>query len=526
MATLTRSKSGMSNTGGAKGKSRPKSTRQKTKTLDELEAEKEAEKKNKQEEEEPAEIPRPPPPPLDEESIRLRREKEVQKDDWRAAAEFLVGPEGRSRHANKAILEATERYGRVPLEHIVCCPAMREKGAHEAPLRELVAALRLSSNLEVIGPPFYIKPQLMLEREFALAAKVAEDLEATLKKKRDEYKLVSTNTLKRTAKEEGAEKEHIDVADDRDDTKAYLVDLCIKAYVHRTTGTRHVTMQFNMRADGNMQADFADRVPNEALSFQRRGFVLLDEIKRVNPSILCVQGMNHYGTFWREKLEALGFDGFFFPKYDATNSEAFRCPPGSYRGKPSDGCGIFILKQRLRISRKIMHRFTDLCSEDVAEVCAMAELKEAEGEGVVGYVAVAELTPGGDEAARTLRKQQAQALAKAIKAFGPSSPLIICADLQEELVNPAGGKSAVFEALRSVLKVKSVYADGQGFDPPYTCIDGKFRSCQDYILSSDDVRAFNLWTVPELPDDALPAINYPSNHLALASELRWGLPKA
>jgi len=182
--------------------------------------------------------------------------------------------------------------------------------------------------------------------------------------------------------------------------------------------------------------------------------------------------------------------------------------------------------------------------DDCLETCAMMQVADPKTELPLGRVVVAEFSPGTGEAAQKRRLVQAQALAKELKKFGPTSPLIVCIELNEDPfttggapeepvsptsptspASPTEGPANAFESLCHNMRVRSVYASGQGYEAPYTRMDGKSRSCQNFILGTSEIKAYSLWSIPELPDESLPAINYPSNHLALASELRWPVPK-
>ena len=75
------------------------------------------------------------------------------------------------------------------------------------------------------------------------------------------------------------------------------------------------------------------------------------------------------------------------------------------------------------------------------------------------------------------------------------------------------------------LGLQSAYAAVLGRDPPFTAIDGTWRACVDYILVQQDagtgpaLRPLRVWSVPDLPDGALPSAEYPSDHLAIAADL-------
>ena len=285
------------------------------------------------------------------------------------------------------------------------------------------------------------------------------------------------------------------------------------------TGGAHglVVMQFNVLADGPAQSQFADRVEHPVLAFPHRFNAALCEVSRVAPDILCMQEVNHYHDFWEERLRDLGFEVFFVPKWDPGYPSEFRTPPEWYQGQPTDGCALCVKRGRLRLGRHVAKRFSELTGDpSMSQVVASAEiLDDVTGKQLL-TVSLSHLKAGGGEANAEVRRVQGQVWVKHLQEFAGNLPLVITGDMNEDMRR---AKAGAVSCLCDGLILSSAYALGQGDDPPYTAIDGSWRRCYDYILVSAGVRPLRLWTVPDLPHNAIPSRRYPSDHLAIAAEL-------
>lgn len=285
-------------------------------------------------------------------------------------------------------------------------------------------------------------------------------------------------------------------------------------------------MQFNVLADGMGQKQFEGRVPVSAMAFARRSELALGEVCRVSPDVLCLQEVNHYSV-WAEEFRKLGYEGVFVPKYDDSYPQGHQTPPAYYGGAPTDGCAIFVRRESWRISSHFHKRFAELTGDaSCSQVVMLAALESCAAPEHKLVVSCSHLKSGPGKGNAALRLGQCQAWAKLLadsladaawEAWA-SSPVVLCGDMNENMSEaPKGGVATLCETL----KLGSSYAIGQGRDPLFTAIDGAWRSCLDYILISQGLRPSSLFQVPGLPKGALPSAQYPSDHLALAADLRF-----
>jgi len=282
--------------------------------------------------------------------------------------------------------------------------------------------------------------------------------------------------------------------------------------------TGFVLMQFNVLADGLGQGQFGGRVAADALAFKHRQTLAVMEVQRVAPDILCMQEVNHFDS-WQGELGKLGYDGIFMPKYDASYPRGSQNPPAYYQGQPTDGCALFLRRDRMQLKSHFTRRFADLTGDSsMSQVFIVATIQSLATAAHVVTVSLSHLKAGGGSSNAKLRSAQGAAWAKELRSIAGTTPLVLCGDMNEDMRSAPGGGVA---SLCTSLGLTSAYAQGLGRDPPYTAIDGSWRGCLDYILISKDLQPRRLWEVPDLPDGALPSPQYPSDHLALAAELRF-----
>lgn len=286
-------------------------------------------------------------------------------------------------------------------------------------------------------------------------------------------------------------------------------------------GQKVRVMQFNVLADGMGQGQFKGRVSEDVLAHTYRLALSIQEVRRVSPDVLCMQEVNHYGA-WEEELGRLGYDGTFVPKYDDSYPEEHQSPPDYYQGTPTDGCAIFVRRDRWRVSSHRRQRFAELTEDrSSSQVLLLAALESCEAPQRTLIVSCSHLKSGPSAASSALRKSQCKAWSAAVREFcsvAGESPVILSGDMNEIMLEaPDGGVAELCKELG----LRSAYAIGQGSDPAFTCIDGAWRGCLDYILISPGLQPSALLQIPELPEGALPSAQYPSDHLALAADLHF-----
>eukprot|EP00927_Polykrikos_kofoidii_P006724 TRINITY_DN12717_c1_g1_i2.p1 TRINITY_DN12717_c1_g1~~TRINITY_DN12717_c1_g1_i2.p1 ORF type:complete len:469 (+),score=93.23 TRINITY_DN12717_c1_g1_i2:93-1499(+) len=449
------------------------------------------------------------------------------KQTWRRFVEFTFSEEGLKRHATKPVIQILERIGHVPLAHFLLWPEMREVGADRAGVAAVAEVLRESPILQVLGgPPFYVRPSAMVGRVSCDFDVPDAEQKAKLDARLAELQGMSTSSLMKVGRKLGIDKQTLDAADDEDNPKEILVGLMMDKFCETVKGdvSKHVVMQFNVLADGLAQFRFGSRtdLPRPALAFKRRAEMLLAEVARTYPDVLCAQELNHFEDFWKERLDAMGYEGIFAPRYHESYPADFRVPPPRYRGKPSDGCAVFIRKGLLRFGTTTTKRFADLVGEkgkSQAEVVIVTTIEDEARELPLLTISVAQLAADSDigPKASTVRKQQCRAWTTLLKKFGSKSPVVVCVDMNEDVVSDSKGGPAAFVAS---MGLRSAYQAAEGIELPYTCTVDSQPRCYDYILLSKGVRPTRLWKLPEeSPEKILPSLVYPSHHLSLAAEL-------
>lgn len=83
------------------------------------------------------------------------------------------------------------------------------------------------------------------------------------------------------------------------------------------------------------------RCPDEALFWENRKYLIIQEIVQNNPDIVCLQEVDHF-KFLKTVLGTQNYDGVFFPKPDSP------CLYINENNGP-DGCAIFYKKDKLEL---------------------------------------------------------------------------------------------------------------------------------------------------------------------------------
>ena len=109
-----------------------------------------------------------------------------------------------------------------------------------------------------------------------------------------------------------------------------------------TKSTLIRVFQLNTLADGlfGLRDDCPQSRPSErARSWEHRKVLLIDEVKRYEADVICLQEVDHYYDFFLPELRRLGYDGLYAPKPISPCLEV---------SKNSDGCAIFVKRSKLR----------------------------------------------------------------------------------------------------------------------------------------------------------------------------------
>ena len=259
------------------------------------------------------------------------------------------------------------------------------------------------------------------------------------------------------------------------------------------------------------------RCPPEALEWDLRRIRILEEILRVQPDILCLQEVDHYG-FLVAQLEKVGYNGYFFPKIDS---------PALYTENSNgpDGCAMFYRTSQLELTKQdpvVLQANGSLCNQ----VCIISTFKS---KNMPTEFLVATTHLKAKEGWGELRFQQGSWLLQYLEKNYKHLPMIITGDFNGSHVEP------VYSAFRdSSLGLASTYAlastDGKT-EPPYTTFkirggaqSGEKVSCRtiDYMWITkakwDMTKYLSIPTDEEIGPDRLPSFTYPSDHFSLAAD--------
>ncbi|XP_007939407.1 nocturnin [Orycteropus afer afer] len=278
-------------------------------------------------------------------------------------------------------------------------------------------------------------------------------------------------------------------------------------------------MQWNILAQalGEGKDNFV-QCPVEALKWEERKCLILEEILAYQPDILCLQEVDHYFDTFQPLLSRLGYQGTFFPKPWSP------CLDVEHNNGP-DGCALFFLQNRFKLVNSANIRLTAMTLK--TNQVAIAQTLECRESGRQFCIAVTHLK------ARTgwerFRSAQGCDLLQNLQNItkGAKIPLIICGDFNAEPTEEVY-KHFASSSLNLNSAYKLLSADGQS-EPPYTTwkirTSGECRHTLDYIWYSKyalNVRsALDLLTEEQIGPNRLPSFNYPSDHLSLVCDFSF-----
>ncbi|XP_060102737.1 nocturnin-like isoform X1 [Heteronotia binoei] len=278
-------------------------------------------------------------------------------------------------------------------------------------------------------------------------------------------------------------------------------------------------MQWNILAQalGEGKDNFV-QCPMEALRWEERKCLILEEILAYQPDILCLQEVDHYFDTFQPLLSRLGYQCTFFPKPWSPCLDV-ECNNGP------DGCALFFLKDRFTLISSDNIRLTAMKLK--TNQVAIAQILKCNETGKLFCIAVTHLKArNGWE---RFRSAQGADLLQKLQSITqePDIPLIVCGDFNaeptEEVYKEFSDSSL---NLNSAYKLLSV--DGLS-EPPYTTWkirpSGECRHTLDYIWYSQHAlqvnAALSLLTEEQIGPNRLPSLNYPSDHLSLVCDFTF-----
>ncbi|XP_010900483.3 nocturnin isoform X2 [Esox lucius] len=306
-----------------------------------------------------------------------------------------------------------------------------------------------------------------------------------------------------------------------------------------TPSIRVMTWNILAQALGEGKDSFV-RCPQEALNWEERKYMILEEILTYRPDILCLQEVDHYYDTFQPILASLGYQSTFLPKPWSP------CLDVASNNGP-DGCALFFRRARfsllhtshLRLSARMLPTNqvaivqTLRCRVTGQRLCvAVTHLKarsgwermrSAQGTDLLHSLRAISSRPSGSDPETACRDEPGRGT--------EGLPVIICGDFNAEPSEDVYRRFASSPlGLDSAYKLLS--ADGQT-EPAYTTWkirpSGESCSTLDYIWYSH--RAFAVDTLLDIPTeeqigpDRLPSYHYPSDHLSLICDVYFRDPK-
>ena len=271
------------------------------------------------------------------------------------------------------------------------------------------------------------------------------------------------------------------------------------------------------------------KAPQEALKWENRKELLLEEILRSGADIICLEEVDHFFDFFQLKLSGSGFEGIFKPKVSS--------PCLSVDGNSGpDGCALFYRADafsRLE-KRELLLRNKD--GEETNQVAILVRLEVQKTataaqnkDGISGNniaspppqlcVAVTHLK--AKASAVDIRTAQGSHLYSEMKKICGDCPGVVCGDFNALSTEP------VYKHFKeSSHWLESSYSTANsGREPAFT--SWKFRPGKvskytiDYIWYTSQLLQVNsVLKIPseeEIGESALPGWNYPSDHIALCT---------
>ncbi|XP_030001085.1 nocturnin-like isoform X3 [Sphaeramia orbicularis] len=307
-----------------------------------------------------------------------------------------------------------------------------------------------------------------------------------------------------------------------------LVYLSHAAPAHLQHNPTIRVMQWNILAQALGEGkDGFIRCPLDALNWQERKYLILEEILTYRPDILCLQEVDHYYDTFQPIMSGLGYHGSFLAKPWSP------CLDVEQNNGP-DGCALFYRRSRFSLQATAHLRLSAMmlptnqvaivqtltCRATGRQLCvAVTHLKARSGWERLRSAQGTDLL----HSLRTITSQTAGGQNQVVSAL----PLVVCGDFNAE------PSEDVYRRFRSSpLGLDSAYkllsSDGQT-EPPYTTWkirpSGESCSTLDYIWYTQNALSveclLDLPTEDQIGPDRLPSYHYPSDHLSLLCDISF-----
>lgn len=187
------------------------------------------------------------------------------------------------------------------------------------------------------------------------------------------------------------------------------------------------------------------KCPDEALTWDHRKFLIVEEILQYQPDIMCLQEVDHY-NFLENVFGSVNYNGLFYPKPDSP------CLYIEDNNGP-DGCAIFFKTDKYELTNfdKRILEVWGVLSNQVAIIVSLKNKKT----GKEFCVVTTHLKARNGALLSKLRNEQGKDLLKFVKDFAGDLPVIMCGDFNAEPIEPIYQTVLNYESLQ----LASAYAD-------------------------------------------------------------------
>nr|XP_015821179.2 nocturnin isoform X1 [Nothobranchius furzeri] len=267
--------------------------------------------------------------------------------------------------------------------------------------------------------------------------------------------------------------------------------------------------------------------PLEALNWNERKYLILEEILTYRPDILCLQEVDHYYDTFQPIMASLGYCGSFLAKPWSP------CLDVEQNNGP-DGCALFYRQSRFNLLTTAHLRLSAMMLP--TNQVAIVQTFRCQMTGRWLCVAVTHLKArSGWERLRSAQGADLLQSLRDITSQGPNQnqdvpntiPVVVCGDFNAE---PSEDVYRRFSS--SPLGLTSAYrllsSDGQS-EPAYTTwkIRPSGESCGtlDYIWYTHGAlsveKLLDIPTEEQIGPGRLPSYHYPSDHLSLLCDISF-----
>ncbi|CAG9763398.1 unnamed protein product [Ceutorhynchus assimilis] len=251
--------------------------------------------------------------------------------------------------------------------------------------------------------------------------------------------------------------------------------------------------------------------PEEALDWNHRKYLIVEEIIEYCPDIICLQEVDHF-NYLKHVLGTQGYTGMFFPKPD---SPCFYIDGNN----GPDGCAIFYRTDKFELLQAET-RILEIWRIQSNQVALLMNLKVKQT-GQELCVMTTHLKARHSALMATLRNEQGKDLLQFLKRHCADRPVILSGDFNAEPIEPV--YSTVCQA-----DLTSAYKECVASEPPYTTWkirqEGEVCHTIDYIFYSKNLleveSVLEFPTEKDIGEGRVPNLSYPSDHFSMACDFR------